>query len=225
MPSFVIPQSGGRPVASPLREFNGCHDPHDGRFCGDTIVGITSARKGKGNRAVFRQMHDMEAALTRLPGVTDVSVAHGVGAWQGGSEPTWIVRYSGNGEATKLFARLGKLHDQDAVLLLKPCAGADCSPVADLHFARPLGKAAMEALAPVLTAAGFGGWTWGKEGGQTLLRLASVPQWGGDAERHLAAVRQLMRDLDAVGLHHALTVRQARPMVLDRSNYDTVIRG
>lgn len=215
-------------------EFNQCHEPAGspvgGRFaqrgrCGDTTVGITSARPEKGGRAVFDDMRGFEASLKAVKGVTNVKVSPGLGAWEGGSEPTWVVSYRGNGEARRLLARTGKQFNQDGVLLMKPCRGRGCDPAVELHFDRGVGGAARDAVHGILKTHGMGGWTWYKSGGQTVLRMVSVPAWGGDRAAHLAASRDISASLARAGLTHKARLRGVRAEVLTRENYDTVIGG
>lgn len=223
--------SGGHPVPVTLREYNTCHNPDDGRFCSTpgarstTRVGITSSRSGKTPREVFRQMREFEGRLKALPGVTDISVRPGVGQWDGGWEPSWVVSYTGNGAARRLMAEVGKAYDQDAVLLMKPCRGPDCDSLADLTFARPVNKATMDALGPVMTEAGLGGWTWAREGGKTVLRTAAVPQWGTPRDAHLAAVRRLRGLLASRGFLTRQRLTSIKTEAIGREDYDAVIGG
>lgn len=227
-----IADSGGRPLAI-FREFNTCHNPPGpggGRFCSTkgeapTAVGITSARPGKAPGDVSRQRREFTAALSALPGVSHVRVQPGIGQWDGGWEPSWVVSYYGNGAARRLLAQTAKAYDQDAVLVLKPCRGRDCDPVVDLTTTAKVSKRAMDALAPVLTAAGLGGWTWFRRDGVTHLRMASVPAWGGETQAHLNATRRVRRLLRAAGIRTKMRVRTVKAEAIGRERYDEVVRG
>lgn len=235
MPHFVVPDSNGED-SQPVREYNTCHTPagsaEGGQFCSTrpvTRVGITSARpKGepdyKDSRTVFRDMHVFRAQLAALPGVTKVSVTPGLGAWQTGAEATWIVAYQGNGAARRLLAVAGKGFNQDAVLLMHGCKGADCDPAVEFTFDTPVGKGAMQDLNNLLGAEGLGGWTWGKRAGKTVLRMVSVPAWGGQRDLHLSITSRLSKILSTTGgLKHRSRVKMVRTEVFEKGGYDAVI--
>lgn len=220
----LTPDSWG----SELREFNACHDPQSGRFTfkgqgdceGGTGVGITSARPGKAPRQVFNQMRDFEGRLRGISSVTNVRVAPGLGAWEGGSEPTWVVSYRGNGEARKLLAETGAKYDQDAVLIMKRnCSGPACDPAVDFSFEGGVSLSAREAIHKILGSVGLGGWTWAKVGGKTTLRMVSVPDWGGDTVKHLEAVKAASEAIAKAGWRHRSKTRWVKTEVLTRENY------
>lgn len=243
MPSFTVP----------LYEYNHCHSPEDGKFCSTggvkatrgimrqtTRVGITSQRPEgapghKSNRDVFQKdMEGFRQQLSALPGVSGVSVKPGVGAWQGGSEPTWVVAYRGNGEATKLLAKTGKQFEQDAVLVMRGCRGKDCSPAVELVFEKGISGTVRDAIHGVLgsykRADGsqiIGGWTWLKRNGKTVLRMVAVPQLGGEATEHVNTTREISTQLAALGLTHGYRQKPVRIEVMEREGdhaYDTYLR-
>lgn len=229
MPTFVTSDSGGEDAA--VQEFNHCHSPADGKFCSDGAggvghrVGITSARPGQ-TGGVYAHMNEFTHDLRRVPGVSDVSVKPGIGAWGGGSEPSWIVSYVGNGAARKLLAKTAVRYDQDAVLLMGRCKGKrGCDPAVDLRFEKRVTEGQMTGINSLLGSAGFGGWTWGKVGGKTVLRVVSVPVWGGKADRHLKTMAQVAGELSAHGHPHSYRVRWVKTEVLDRDNYAAVLKG
>jgi hypothetical protein len=230
---------------TPLHEFNACHEPAGqptgGQFCADTVkVGITSARpKGdpdyRANKQVFADMRAFESRLKALPGVRAVSVKPGLGAWEGGNEATWAVSYRGNGEATKLLAETGKRYQQDAVLLLKGCTGPGCDAAVELVFDRGVSANVRDAIHDVLTSERspdgglvIGGWTWLKRNGRPVLRMVSVPDYGGDAARHTAATARISQTLQGLGLTHQTNRQGVRVTLMQREGphaYDTYLAG
>lgn len=217
---------------TPIHEFNACHEPAGsttgGRFCGDVQtmrVGITSARPGKGATEVYAQMGGFERDLKQIKGVSNVSVQPGTGAWQGGSEPSWVVSYVGNGEARRLLAKTASQYDQDAVLLMGRCVGPKtaCDPVVDLRFDNTLSVGQIEKINTVLGTAGFSGWTWGKVGGKPVLRMVSVPAWGGNTAQHVKATNKLAASLQQRGYTNKTRIKWVKTEVLDRENYATVL--
>ena len=227
MPIFVVP----------IHEYNPCHtpagSPEGGQFCTDTTrVGITSARPGQ-TTGIYGHMHLFEAELKKIPGVSNVSVKPGRGAWKGGpdqdlgSEPSWIVSYVGNGEARRLLAATGVKYTQDAVLVMGRCKGpkSACDPAVDLIFDKPVGQPQQDVIGRLLGAAGFGGWTWARVGQKTVLRVVSVPQWGGQTGRHIQTMGKVAKDLQARGFTHLQRIKWVKTEVLDDSNYAEVITG
>lgn len=192
----------------------------------DTTVGITSARPEgdpghTSNEQVFERMRQFEGNLRMLPRVENVRVQPGVGAWQGGSEPTWVVSYKGNGEAAKLIAQTAKQYNQDAVLIIKGGGGEGGASVAsEFEFDRGLSRTARDAVHDVLAAEGLGGWTWFKRGGKTVLRAVAVPQWGGDPTAHHAASQRISEGLAKVGYTHRLLEKPVAVTVLERDKGD-----
>jgi hypothetical protein len=226
----LVPHSNSED-ASPLHEFNACHEPAGsgagGQFCsGDIRVGMTSARggwTGRPPKQVFTEMRAFERELKGLKGVTHVEVKPGVGGWEGGSEPSWVVRYRGNGAAKRLVIKTAKQFDQDGILMLHPCRGEDCDPAVDLRFDRPIGKTARGMVESILVVEGMGGWTWLKSGGRSVLRMVSVPAWGGEAKKHLTASRRIMRHLRQAGLGVRPRLRKVRAEGIGRDLYDSLV--
>lgn len=207
-------------------------DP-DGRFAGYGFsrVALTSQRSEgdpghQSNKEVFRHMREFDAKLKALPGVSRVSVKPGVGGWEGGSESMWQIYYKGNGAARKLVAQTAKTFNQDAVLVLKKCGGKDCQPAVELSFQGAVSPAIRETVHKVLVKNGIGGWTWMKRNGKTLLRMVSVPQWGGEAAKHQAATAAVSKKLREDGLENHRTVHKVAVSVMERegvNSYDTII--
>lgn len=238
MPHLLIPSYDS------LLEVNHCHGKGTkGHPCEGTRVGITSQRpKGttnadpdkaeKTNRTVFQQMRAFEAQLKALPGVSNVSVTPGLGAWQDdktkivGSEGSWQVSYRGNGAARKLLAKTGQRYDQDAVLLMHSCKGSGCDPAVEIAFDRPVGRPVMDKIGAQLGARGFGGWTWGKRGGKTVLRVVHVPAWTDmTAADHVRTLQGLASLLAGEGLTNKVRVKAVKSEPLHKSEYADLIRG
>lgn len=229
-PSWSGAEWQRRARAAQLREFNRNHEPAGspagGRFAhktSTTSVGITSARPGREARAVFENMRTFEGELKKVHGISHVSVKPGLGAWEGGSEPTWVVSYRGNGAARRLLARTAKTYDQDGVLLLKPCHGQSCDPSVELTFEQAVAGPVRAAVHATLAKHGMGGWTWFKQRGKTVLRMVSVPAWGSNRASHLMATRAISKRLSEAGLRHTMRVKPVRAEALGRDNYDAVI--
>lgn len=221
---------------SRVREFNSCHQPAGssvgGQFCGTTRVGITTARAPgdplhRPNITVAEQMRNLEGNLKRLPGVRGVEVKPALGQWDGGAEFSFAVSYIGNGQARKLLAEVGKAWNQDAVLVLRtPKRGETADPAFEFLFDRAVEMDERRDLAPLMAKMGFGGWTWYKRNGKTVLRLACVPQWGGEAQKHRMASMKLGSVFSRAG--HAFRVRElkVKAEVMERegaNSYDAVL--
>jgi hypothetical protein len=196
-----------------------------------TRVAITSQRPEgdpghQANKEVFQHMHEFQSRLEALPGVTRVSVKPGVGGWDGGSESMWQVFYRGNGAARRLVAQTAKTFNQDAVLVLKKCTGSNCQPAVELSFAGGVSPVVREKVHAVLVKNGIQGWTWMKRGGKTLLRMVSVPQWGGVAEKHQKATAAVSQKLREDGLENHRSVHKVAVSVMERegdNSYDRII--
>lgn len=188
-------------------------------------VGITSSRPGRPSAQVYEDMKGFSAALAKAPGVEAADVKPGIGAFQGGSEPTWVTHYVEKtpGAADKLLAETAQKYDQDAVLVTRR-GGKDVET--NLIFPGALNRAQREAIGELLIARGIGGWTWYRAGRQTVLRAVSVPQWGGEAAAHEAAVRAVSAELKKTGLGHELTVNRVTADVMEKGgehSYEKVL--
>jgi hypothetical protein len=171
---------------------------------------------------VFERMNQFAGNLRTISGVENVTVQPGLGAWKGGSEPTWVVSYKGNGEATKLLARTAKEYNQDAVLIVKGSDGAGASVADELVFDRGVSGKTRELVHETLAKEGLGGWTWFKRGGKAVLRAVAVPQWGGDPTAHRDAIKRVSDGLARIGLKHEVKEKSVSVTVLerDRGDYD-----
>jgi hypothetical protein len=196
----------------------------DGKF----TVGMTSSRPDRSdNKIIFSDMREFESNLKKIPTISDVTVKPGVGAWQGVMSPTWIVSYKGNGQAKKLIAETGKRYNQDAVLMMREAKPDKAgSPMGEFTFAGAVGPQLRERVGGLLAEHGVGGWTWFKSNGRVMLRAASVPQWGGQAEAHLESMRSVQKGLQDLGIQYDYATRAMHVEVLERDgerSYDTVI--
>lgn len=195
-----------------------------------TQVGITSARPGKEARVVFEDMRAFANALDSLEGTSDVVVQPGLGGWEGGSEPTWVVEYKGNGEAMAMLAVVGKQFDQDAILVMHgPDEGGENEPVVEWHFSDPVIPAEREAVEGLLVANGIGGWTWyRKPGGFSVLRAVNISTWGGNRDKHLTTADRLGTLFEAAGMPFERTDGEVSVTVMEREGenaYDNFIGG
>ena len=167
---FGGPGSGNWAHAGRKGKRGGSQSVKGGRF----QIGITSARPDKKTVQVEREMEDFKAAMKATP-VKGMSVHLGVGGWEGGSEPTYVTQYTGNGEAKAALAAFGKKHDQDGVLIQryvrKGTPGAQ--PQSRVVFDRSVDGKEIQAIEGAMVSKGFGGWTWGRY------------RWQGDADAHL----------------------------------------
>ena len=190
-------------------------------------AGITSHKEGKPIEQVRTEMRQFTAKLKALPGVRNVSVQEGRGGWKGGSEPTWVTHYEGNGDALALLAATGKRFDQDGVLVMRfvDKGHPNAQPLDQIGFNKNLGSREMGAIERVLVSQGVKAWTWSRDTqGRSRLQVACVPQWDGDAHAQTRAMEGTVKKLSNAGI----TVRSSRayidPLVMDASNYDDFIQ-
>jgi hypothetical protein len=192
-----------------------------------TRVGITSDLTVQGQpttaNQVYRDMNAFADELKNAKGVKDVKVQFGRGGWAGGSEHTWVVSYTGNGEALKLVAKTAKAHSQRGVLMMYP-DGADkgtSSILNELVFTKRITSVERDVIEQRLDDLGFGGWTWFKDGKNVRLRLACVPQWGGNLSEHRVGIQTLTKEFGVSQDEFAINVDI---MELEGDNsYDKII--
>jgi hypothetical protein len=192
-----------------------------------TNVGITSSRPGKEEGKVFSEMDNFRDALQSIKTVKDATVEPGTGGWEGGSEPTWVVSYEGNGEALKLLAETGKQYEQNAILVYESCEGEGCSPAVDWLFKEPISLAQKSTIEELLVENGIGGWTWYQKGGAPVLRAVAVPQWGGERDAHLLAADKIGDSLNAAGIGFDRSDFDVSPIVMEQEGdyaYDNYLR-
>jgi hypothetical protein len=183
-------------------------------------AGITSARPGKPGEQVEQEM----AAFKRdLAGVAkDVDVSMGTGGWEGGEEPTWVTRYRNGPEALAVVARYAKKHNQDAAIIMKGARKGDpgAAPQQRLRFDRPLDEPAMRVVESQLVANGIGGWTWARDKGKTTLVIQTIPEWGGDPEKDISAIRGLREALSGLGVRTSYQTTYTQVTIMERGEYD-----
>jgi hypothetical protein len=235
-----------------VKESNNCHNPGGspvgGRFCSSaggasgspqhlaaiqkardyspTVVGITSYTPGRTNRAVFSEIHDFEDRLRAIPTVINIKVSPALGAYKGAWEPSWSVYYEGNGTARKLMAHMGQKYGQQNVVIFK--AGGT-EPLHDLTFDRPAGSHFIKAMNRMLGRMGFGGWTWFKQGGKSVLRMGYVPEWPTDTIKSPDDFRRLASRVSSLlekhGRTHRVEAVGVKVEVFGKENYEKVVRG
>lgn len=201
---------------------------------GDTVrVGITSFKDDKGQTAkrLEKDMDELKSALEDTP-AHDVTVALGTGGFEGGSEPTFVTQFRGDGEARKALARKAKEWNQDSVIVTTPVKEGG-TPEGRLSFSRALDAAEIEKVNQTILAAsdklgaGIGGWTWaqGKDGPEFIANC--IPEWGGNPETHIQAMRAAKEILKKSGLGSTLAEGQAEVEIWerDKGDYDRIIEG
>jgi hypothetical protein len=202
-------------------------------------AGITSYKEGERTdiHQIRAEMRQFRARLTAIPGVRNVSVEEGRGAWPErdeedritgvGGEPTWVTRYEGNGEALALMAETGKRYHQDAVLVMR-FVGKDhpnAQPFDQISFGARMDTKTMQVVEKTMIAKGLEGWTWSQDArGNSALQVACVPQWGGEAHVHTGAMGNVVRILSDAGIAARTSRLHIDPLVLDASNYDDFIQ-
>ncbi len=193
---------------------------------GQVRVGITSAGTQVGAEAhtkdVEQSMHGFARQLKSLPGVSQISVVKGRGIFFGVGEPTWVVSYTGNGNAYKLLAETGKKFNQDAVLIMRE---GTTDALVQLTFDRRVSHSRRDHIQAVLTKQGIDGGTWfGNEAHQAVLQMASVQAWKGNKAQHIARVTTLQKRLAGMGFKSTMQVHDISTEVLGRDQYDAVLK-
>jgi hypothetical protein len=107
-------------------------------------------------------------------------------------------------------------------------AKAGETPDHGLEFRMPeASQAVRKAIEKVFVDNKIGGWTWFKDGGQTVLRTFAVPEWGGD-NRLIRAVRaKVDKGLRESGVTKRASriLRSYKAEVLYRGDYANVAYG
>ncbi|KKN47165.1 hypothetical protein LCGC14_0665610 [marine sediment metagenome] len=198
-----------------------------GKGKGEKHVGLTSARPGREEEeTVLEDMLEFEALLKEIAGVSQVSVELGEGGWEGGSEPTWVISFDGDGDALSLIAKTAKKFNQDGVLIYEACKGAGCSPVVTWTFGGSISDKERDIVQNLMVARGIGGWTWYNDGNQKALRAVSVPQWGGDAKKHLSAADLITESFNTAGVSNSRKDFDATVTIMEKegeNSYDSYI--
>lgn len=203
-----------------------------------TTAGITSYRPGREYEQVFQEMRDFESRMRGFAGVTNLSVRPGVGGWDHGTEPTWIVEYEGNGQALAEMASTAKAFNQDGVLIMHAAGTEEVSglgslePVVDWTFDEHLTPSERRDIEGLLddAAEGNAGWTWlrGPQG-ERILRFVNVPDWTGrSGAEHLRLTDEVSADLSAAGFQFGVTNQNVSVRTMNRegpNSYDSYIGG
>lgn len=191
---------------------------------GKKTVGITSARPGKPSRSVFEDMRGFSDKLSKIKTVQNVNVQPGLGGWEGGREPTWVVSYEGNGAALKLLAETAKEYEQEAVLLTREGGN---SIQTDFTFTDPVTPEERSTVEQLLVDMGIGGWTWYRTpGGGSTLRAVAVPQWGGNPREHVTMAKKLRQMFEAVDMPHEYSESAVDVDIMEREGqnaYDKIL--
>ena len=205
-----------------------------------TRVGITSFRTSAGdggdftNRQVYRRMGEFKERLEKIKGVTDTEVRPAVGAWMDdvtgdlGSEPSWAVSYSGNGEARRLAAEFGSEkygYNQDAVLMIYESDQEESNGVSVvLEFEGAVSSNQRDLISNLAGESGMGGWTWSKQDAKTQLTMTSVDSWGTKVNAHLAMVDKIVQGIkESAEILLESNTTYVRTEVLDESNYESIV--
>ena len=178
-------------------------------------------RGGKTIEQVKEEMGEFRSLLEKTP-VENLSVQLGTGGWEGGSEPTWVTQYDGDGEALRVLAQAGKKWDQDAVLVMKHVTKGG-QPQTRLSFAEAMSEPEMRGVEKILVSEGIGGWTWAQgKSGPTLI-ATSIPQWGGEERAHLKASNTVQGILKESGYDVSMKTLRVDVTVMERDTYDDFI--
>jgi hypothetical protein len=189
-------------------------------------VGITSARPWKSAPQVEREMADFKKLMEGTP-VKNLSVDLGRGGWEGGSEPTFVTQYSGNGEALKALARFAKKHNQDAVLVQRYTTENDPQgqPQNRVSFNEPMNMKILKGIEAVLVQSGLGGWTWANLKTKPTLIATCVPEFGGEKSAHLKAFAAAMAALTETGIDFTEEgTWYVIPDAIGRDEYDAYLK-
>ena len=151
---------------------------------------------------VRKDFDEYMVELQKIKGVTVLSKSVGYGdtpnKW--GKEPTFVVRYKGDGDARRLAAKfaLGKQKNnvdsdaapQDAMVIArtvghkyKPAAGNWHETNAIPRITLVMGKLSAGTRAKIdaiMSRNGITGWTWSREGNRTTLRMDWLEQYAGN---------------------------------------------
>jgi hypothetical protein len=189
-------------------------------------VGITSSLDGRPEAQVAGEMGEFKSAMEKTS-VTNLSVELGRGGWAGGSEPTFVTQYDGNGEGLRAIAGFAKKYEQQAVLVQRYTSkrSEDAQPQSRWTFNKKLDPEQVSAIEEALADVGFGGWTWTKRGNGTMLMVTCVPPWGGTAEGHSTSAQALSDALAYLGFTAQEHTRYVIVTVMEQGDYDAYLEG
>jgi len=194
--------------------------PREACAAGTTQAGLTSARPGKEASQIFEDMRKFEGELKAIEGVGDVRITAGLGGWEGGREPTWIIQYKGDGQAAELIGKTAKIHGQDAAILFEEVPeGEEGSPITDFIIDQKIMPDLRDKIEEHAVYAGIMGWTWMRTpDGKRLLRSACIPDYGGTEENHNQSVTRMEEFLKSLNLGVTLNNGRAKIAVLKKEN-------
>jgi hypothetical protein len=197
---------------------------------GHVQVGITSAKPGKSLEQIEKELGEFKAMMKKTP-VKNLSVELGTGGWEGGSEPTFVTQYEGNGEARRILAEKAKAWNQDAVILMRYVRSGG-QPQTRISFGEALTEEECRTVEAGLLqisgrhGAGIGGWTWGQgANGQPELIMQCIPHWGGNAKNHSVATKELSNQLGKMGYKVTHSELWVEVEVWEKGDYDRILAG
>jgi len=197
-------------------------------------VGITSFKTEKGQtpKQMKKDMDELERELKKT-GVKNLSVKLGTGGWEGGSEPTFVIQFEGDGAARKVLARKAKEWDQSAVIIMEHVKKGG-HPQTRISFGEALTEVEYRAVERGLLdasnrhGAGMGGWTWGRDmSGHPVLIMQCIPKWGGVPDKHITASKDLLAQLKGLGYDASMRKLGAKVEVWEKEvgDYDEILAG
>jgi len=162
-------------------------------------------------------------------GVRNLSVELGTGGWEGGSEPTFITSFEGDGKARRVLAEKAKKWDQEAVIIMQYVQKGG-QPQTRISFGEALTEQEHRAIEKGLLGASrrhkanIGGWTWGQgANGHPELIVQCIPQWGGNSKSHVEASQDLLDRLQKIGYDASLRKLRTRIEVWEAKDYDRIL--
>jgi hypothetical protein len=201
-------------------------------------VGITSyhATKPRTRGQVKKDAKALGNDLAKIEGVTNLSVRVGRGGWEGGGEPTMIVKLTAKTDQARrgvqtTLAKYGQKWGQDGVLLRRKSSASNpnAQPSVSMAFDQAptrKQKAAIQATLVEKVKEQYNGdanvgWTWGRQGNKTTLESQCVNQWGGDPAKHTKALAETQSALKAKGTKFKASTSYNEVATLDSDDYGT----
>lgn len=195
-------------------------------------VGITSYKSEKGQtpKQMKRDMAELKQDLGKTD-IEDLSIDLGAGGWEGGSEPTFVTQFEGDGKARRILAEKAKKWDQEAVIIMQHVRKGG-QPQTRISFGEALTEDEYRVVENGLLAAshrrkaGIGGWTWGQSAdGHPVLIIQCIPKWGGNPKQHIPTSRDLLEKLRKIGYSVSLRTLRAEVEIWEREagDYDRIL--
>jgi 2'-5' RNA ligase len=192
------------------------------------FVGITSATGShRDPKQIAAEMNSFVQTLEDA-GIAGVHAHLGTGAWlnpatgQVEAEPTWVLRYRGNGKALRWLGNAARAHDQEAVLLMTRVAPETPGSVRRFQwdFGQPLSADNLHSVAQIATNSGITSWTYDARTGR--MSSVFVEQWDnglGSEAMHIAHAAIFSRQLARAGFPEVKTsVASVRVTVLEKAH-------